>query len=62
MDRAHRIGQKKEVQVFRFCIENSIEEKVRPSARHLVVNALAAPGCATALHRHNVAVACPVSL
>lgn len=28
MDRAHRIGQKKEVQVFRFCIENSIEEKV----------------------------------
>ena len=29
MDRAHRIGQKKEVQVFRFCIDNSIEEKVR---------------------------------
>ena len=29
MDRAHRIGQKKEVQVFRFCVENSIEEKVR---------------------------------
>eukprot|EP00879_Flechtneria_rotunda_P001459 GHRR01001613.1.p1 GENE.GHRR01001613.1~~GHRR01001613.1.p1 ORF type:complete len:1090 (+),score=452.35 GHRR01001613.1:198-3467(+) len=28
MDRAHRIGQKKEVQVFRFCTENSIEEKV----------------------------------
>ena len=28
MDRAHRIGQKKEVQVFRFCVENSIEEKV----------------------------------
>jgi SWI/SNF-related matrix-associated actin-dependent regulator of chromatin subfamily A member 5 len=28
MDRAHRIGQKKEVQVFRFCIDNSIEEKV----------------------------------
>ncbi|CAD7696105.1 unnamed protein product [Ostreobium quekettii] len=28
MDRAHRIGQKKEVQVFRFCIESSIEEKV----------------------------------
>ena len=28
MDRAHRIGQKKEVQVFRFCIEHSIEEKV----------------------------------
>ena len=28
MDRAHRIGQKKEVQVVRFCTENSIEEKV----------------------------------
>lgn len=28
MDRAHRIGQKKEVQVFRFCTEGSIEEKV----------------------------------
>eukprot|EP00891_Asterochloris_glomerata_P000647 jgi/Astpho2/647/Aster-04487 len=28
MDRAHRIGQKKEVQVFRFCTEHSIEEKV----------------------------------
>ena len=28
MDRAHRIGQKKEVQVFRFCVENAIEEKV----------------------------------
>ncbi|CAD7702794.1 unnamed protein product [Ostreobium quekettii] len=28
MDRAHRIGQKREVQVLRFCIENSIEEKV----------------------------------
>ena len=28
MDRAHRIGQKKEVQVFRFAVENSIEEKV----------------------------------
>ena len=28
MDRAHRIGQKKEVQVFRFCTESSIEEKV----------------------------------
>ena len=28
MDRAHRIGQKKEVQVFRFCVEHSIEEKV----------------------------------
>lgn len=30
MDRAHRIGQKKEVQVFRFCTESSIEEKVCP--------------------------------
>ena len=29
MDRAHRIGQKKEVQVFRFCTEHAIEEKVR---------------------------------
>lgn len=28
MDRAHRIGQKKEVQVFRLCTENAIEEKV----------------------------------
>lgn len=28
MDRAHRIGQKKEVQVFRFCTEHAIEEKV----------------------------------
>jgi SWI/SNF-related matrix-associated actin-dependent regulator of chromatin subfamily A member 5 len=28
MDRAHRIGQKKEVQVFRLCVEHSIEEKV----------------------------------
>ena len=32
MDRAHRIGQKKEVHVYRFCIDNSIEEKVRRSA------------------------------
>ncbi len=29
MDRAHRIGQKKEVQVFRFCTDHSIEEKAR---------------------------------
>ncbi|ODV69041.1 hypothetical protein HYPBUDRAFT_160833 [Hyphopichia burtonii NRRL Y-1933] len=28
MDRAHRIGQKKQVQVFRFITENAIEEKV----------------------------------
>jgi len=28
MDRAHRIGQKKEVQVFRFATENTIDEKV----------------------------------
>ena len=28
MDRAHRIGQKKEVSVFRFCTDNSVEEKV----------------------------------
>ena len=32
MDRAHRIGQKKEVQVFRLCVENSVEEKVRPGS------------------------------
>ena len=28
MDRAHRIGQKTEVQVFRLCTEGAIEEKV----------------------------------
>jgi len=28
MDRAHRIGQTREVQVFRFCTEGSVEEKV----------------------------------
>ena len=28
MDRAHRIGQKKEVKVFRFVTQDSIEEKV----------------------------------
>ena len=32
MDRAHRIGQKKPVQVFRFCTEHAIEEKVRMPA------------------------------
>lgn len=36
MDRAHRIGQKKEVQVFRFCTEGSIEEKVLISALSVV--------------------------
>lgn len=33
MDRAHRIGQKKEVQVFRFCTDHSIEEKVGRGGR-----------------------------
>ena len=33
MDRAHRIGQKKEVHVYRFCIDNSIEEKVLEPVR-----------------------------
>lgn len=28
MDRAHRIGQKKQVKVFRFIQENSMEEKL----------------------------------
>lgn len=28
MDRAHRIGQKKQVKVFRFIHENSMEEKL----------------------------------
>lgn len=32
MDRAHRIGQKKQVQVFRFVTENAIEEKVMDRA------------------------------
>jgi SWI/SNF-related matrix-associated actin-dependent regulator of chromatin subfamily A member 5 len=27
-DRAHRIGQKKQVKVFRFITENSVEEKI----------------------------------
>jgi len=34
MDRAHRIGQKKEVHVYRFCIDNSIEEKVLEPTSH----------------------------
>ncbi|KAM3712301.1 hypothetical protein ACB098_01G172500 [Castanea mollissima] len=40
-DRAHRIGQKKEVQVFRFCTEYTIEEKVIERAyKKLVLDAL----------------------
>jgi SWI/SNF-related matrix-associated actin-dependent regulator of chromatin subfamily A member 5 len=35
MDRAHRIGQKKPVQVFRFCTEHAVEEKVCHRTRHL---------------------------
>uniref|UniRef100_A0A7S0T1K3 Chromatin-remodeling complex ATPase n=1 Tax=Mantoniella antarctica TaxID=81844 RepID=A0A7S0T1K3_9CHLO len=41
MDRAHRIGQKKEVSVFRFCTENSVEEKVIEKAyKKLALDAL----------------------
>eukprot|EP00271_Cylindrocystis_brebissonii_P005099 TRINITY_DN17038_c0_g1_i1.p1 TRINITY_DN17038_c0_g1~~TRINITY_DN17038_c0_g1_i1.p1 ORF type:complete len:1097 (-),score=364.26 TRINITY_DN17038_c0_g1_i1:1012-4302(-) len=41
MDRAHRIGQKKEVQVFRFCTEATIEEKVIERAlKKLALDAL----------------------
>eukprot|EP00245_Coleochaete_scutata_P004323 TRINITY_DN16740_c0_g1_i1.p1 TRINITY_DN16740_c0_g1~~TRINITY_DN16740_c0_g1_i1.p1 ORF type:complete len:1102 (-),score=331.71 TRINITY_DN16740_c0_g1_i1:383-3688(-) len=41
MDRAHRIGQKKEVQVFRFCQEATIEEKVIERAyKKLALDAL----------------------
>ncbi|KAL3692725.1 hypothetical protein R1sor_006376 [Riccia sorocarpa] len=40
-DRAHRIGQKKEVQVFRFCTEFTIEEKVIEKAyKKLALDAL----------------------
>ncbi|XP_024526017.1 probable chromatin-remodeling complex ATPase chain isoform X2 [Selaginella moellendorffii] len=40
-DRAHRIGQKKEVQVFRFCTELTIEEKVIERAyKKLALDAL----------------------
>ncbi|KAG6493517.1 hypothetical protein ZIOFF_048508 [Zingiber officinale] len=40
-DRAHRIGQKKEVQVFRFCTEFAIEEKVIERAyKKLALDAL----------------------
>ena len=55
MDRAHRIGQKKEVQVFRFCVENSIEEKVIEKAyKKLRLDALViqqARATASALYR-----------
>ncbi|BFZ63925.1 chromatin remodeling complex Adenosinetriphosphatase [Saitoella coloradoensis] len=34
MDRAHRIGQKKQVYVYRFVTENSVEEKVLERAAH----------------------------
>ncbi len=44
MDRAHRIGQKKEVQVFRFCTESSIEEKVRPQVLDSIISTLSCPG------------------
>eukprot|EP00899_Mesostigma_viride_P006788 jgi/Mesvir1/1610/Mv14573-RA.1 len=41
MDRAHRIGQKKEVQVFRFATEHTIEEKVIERAyKKLALDAL----------------------
>lgn len=41
MDRAHRIGQKKEVTVFRFCTEDSIEVKVIEKAyKKLALDAL----------------------
>ena len=41
MDRAHRIGQKKEVQVFRFCTDGSVEEKVIEKAyKKLALDAL----------------------
>nr|GLL24731.1 chromatin-remodeling complex ATPase chain-like protein [Ipomoea trifida] len=40
-DRAHRIGQKKEVQAFRFCTEYTIEEKVIERAyKKLALDAL----------------------
>ncbi len=68
MDRAHRIGQKKEVQVFRFCIENSIEEKVRATGAtpsrtrgrgrtpspHLAAQSALCPSCRrTSPHQHD---------
>ena len=50
MDRAHRIGQKKEVHVYRFCIDNSIEEKV-----HGVMCRCQAPPCRDCLSRTSIA-------
>ena len=48
MDRAHRIGQKKEVHVYRFCSENSIEEKVIEKAyKKLKLDARDPAGCRT---------------
>ena len=46
MDRAHRIGQKKEVQVFRFCTEGSIEEKVASHALSSVASVGSCLDCA----------------
>ena len=41
MDRAHRIGQKKRCSVFRFCTDNSVEEKVIEKAyKKLALDAL----------------------
>ena len=41
MDRAHRIGQTREVSVFRFCTDNSVEEKVIEKAyKKLALDAL----------------------
>ena len=41
MDRAHRIGQTKEVSVFRFCTDGSVEEKVIEKAyKKLALDAL----------------------
>lgn len=45
MDRAHRIGQKKEVQVFRFCTEGSIEEKVSSGYPHVLAVHLLVAAC-----------------
>ena len=68
MDRAHRIGQKKPVQVFRFCTEHTVEEKVRslPAAPCLVRKQLDVPSlsllarscmCAKPPHRCEALVA-----